>query len=337
MQKGIEMNEKEKTENVEIKYPFSDQLVFAIVMRDEHACRELLSRLFPDRVIKEIRFPDDDEESPGGTVETEKTIINGIYYKSIRVDVLFEADDTWTDIEMQVERDPHLPKRIRYYHASMDTHHLKKGKKYEALKPSYVIFICRFDYFGLGEAVYRFEAYDAEKSLPLGDGSYTIVLNTRCPLEKVPKELRSLYAYIDKGKTDGKDDFINYLDDKVKALNGEKEMTKVMTLEEDYQARCRIARKEGLAQGRAEGEEIGLAKGEEIGLAKGEEIGLAKGEEIGLAKGEEAGLEKLTELNRRLIADNRMDDLIRSTEDSAFQAQLLAEYGLNSDAEVQKS
>ena len=51
----------------------------------------------------------------------------------------------------------------------------------------------------------------------------------------------------------------------------------------------RIAREQGLAEGRAEGREAGLAEGREAGLAEGREAGLAEGREAGLAEGREAG------------------------------------------------
>lgn len=40
-----------------------------------------------------------------------------------------------------------------------------------------------------------------------------------------------------------------------------------------------------------------------------------------------SALSTINELNYQLIRDNRMDDLMRSAEDEAFQQQLLSEYG----------
>lgn len=39
------------------------------------------------------------------------------------------------------------------------------------LRPTYVIFICTFDYYGIEEPIYFFEKYDVKKSLPYGDGT----------------------------------------------------------------------------------------------------------------------------------------------------------------------
>ena len=40
------------------------------------------------------------------------------------------------------------------------------------------------------------------------------------------------------------------------------------------------------------------------------------------------GKDIINELNRRLQADNRIDDLLKSIQDTKFQNQLLAEYNL---------
>ena len=104
------------------KYKFSNKLMFALVMQDEEICAEFIQRLFPGKKVKSITFPNDIQITP------EKTIVTGVLSKSVRLDVLFEGETEVYDIEMQVETEPELPKRSRYYHTSMDTHFLKKGK-----------------------------------------------------------------------------------------------------------------------------------------------------------------------------------------------------------------
>ena len=86
-----------------VKYPITNPLVFAIVMKDAELCRELIERILPGRKISKIRFP----EPPSS--ETEKTIIPGLYAKSVRLDVLFEDGESWNDIEMQVLKQSYLP------------------------------------------------------------------------------------------------------------------------------------------------------------------------------------------------------------------------------------
>ncbi|MEY8296122.1 Rpn family recombination-promoting nuclease/putative transposase [Emergencia timonensis] len=238
-----------------VKYPITNPLVFAIVMKDAELCRELIERILPGRKISKIRFP----EPPSS--ETEKTIIPGLYAKSVRLDVLFEDGESWNDIEMQVQKQSYLPLRGRYYHAAMDINQLHAGAEYTELRPSFVIFICTFDHYGMGEPVYSFEKYDVKKSLPYGDGTFTIILNTTCPKEKVPEPLREFFCYLSSQETEGDDPFIGQIHQMVEDLNGRKEIEQIMTLEEELNVRYSIGKKEGLEQGLAEGREEGLAEG----------------------------------------------------------------------------
>ena len=106
-QKGFEVMLKKKY------HKFTEQLMFAIVMRDAMLCRELVERIIPDRKVREIRFSDNpvmdslaksiaddadrkaDYDGTSGwmTAETEKVIIPALLSKSVRFDALFEDDD----------------------------------------------------------------------------------------------------------------------------------------------------------------------------------------------------------------------------------------------------
>ena len=222
-----------------VKYPITNPLVFAIVMKDAELCRELIERILPGRKISKIRFP----EPPSS--ETEKTIIPGLYAKSVRLDVLFEDGESWNDIEMQVLKQSYLPLRGRYYHAAMDINQLHAGADYPELRPTYVSFICTFDYYGMEEPIYFFEKYDVKKSLPYGDGTFTIILNTTCPKEKVPEPLRDFFGYLSSQETEGDDPFIGQIHQMVEDLNGRKEIEQIMTLEEELDVRYSIGKKEG--------------------------------------------------------------------------------------------
>ena len=48
---------------------------------------------------------------------------------------------------MQVAPKRNLPKRSRYYQGMIDLNSIEKGAKYNALKKSFIIFICMFDPF----------------------------------------------------------------------------------------------------------------------------------------------------------------------------------------------
>ncbi|MGN0658281.1 MAG: Rpn family recombination-promoting nuclease/putative transposase, partial [Emergencia sp.] len=229
-------------------YPFTDPVVFPLVMYDADMCRQLIERILPGRRVRQIRFSGQDEN---GRVDVEKAILNSPFHKGIRLDVLFDGDDQWYDLEMQLERNRNIPKRSRYYHGLIDSHILEKGQNYSRLKPSYVIFLCQFDLFGLDEAVYCFQYYDEKKGLPLGDESYTLILNSKCSEEKVPPALQMLFAYMNSGKLPGDADaFIRCIHSRVTELNQGKELSTVMTLEEQLRLEAEWAREDGIEEGR---------------------------------------------------------------------------------------
>ena len=258
------------------KYTFSNRIMFAIVMQDEEICAEFIERLFPGKKVRKIRFtkpdmeiglPDDELVSRGlsevlrASAETEKSIINGITAKSVRLDVLFEDSDTLYDIEMQVAGDEELPKRSRYYHSSMGVHALKAGQSYNVLKRSYVIFNFKYDPFDMGESVYEFEMYDRKHKLQLKDEVYTVVINTKCPRSKIPSEIESFCTYVETGEVEVTDEFIRKIDERVETVNKDQEVESIMTLEEDMMMRYRIQYEKGEAAGLERGEKLGLERG----------------------------------------------------------------------------
>ena len=238
-----------------IDFPFSNDNVFPIVMQDPERCRKLLERILPDKKISQIKLHDD--KTGSYPITPEKVINTTITGHGIRLDVLFEGEDAWYDIEMQVKSDKHLRKRSRYYHSLMDSAYLKKGRKYGELNPHYVIFICVHDPFGEGAAVYDFEMFSRKLGLSLHDGTYTIILNTKAIDNSVPDGLRSLFDYINRTAINDNDDLIRNIHEKVVKLNMDKEWRiAMMTYEENLEQRY----EEGLAEGRSQGLAEGMYK-----------------------------------------------------------------------------
>ena len=248
----------------EIVFPFSNDKVFPIVMQDPERCRELLERILPDKRISEIRLHDDNTKY--FPITPEKVINTTVMGHGIRLDVLFEGEDAWYDIEMQVEVDKDLVKRSRYYHSLMDSAYLKKGRKYGELNPHYVIFICVYDPFGLGAPVYFFRMVAEKLNLPLGDETYTIVLNTKAIGEDVSEGLRSLFDYVNRTAINVNDELIRNIHSKVLEINRNEEwrdalMTHEEYVEQKYEKGLAEGRAQGLAEGKAEGLAEGLAEG----------------------------------------------------------------------------
>ena len=195
------------------------------------------------------------------------------------------------DIEMQVENEPFIPKRARYYHSSIDTHTLKRGEYYDKLKPCYVIFICLHDPFKRGEPLYSFEMYDKNLGLQMGDENYTIVLDIKCPSGKIPKELESFFSYVSTEEIDEGDEFIKEIHQRVEEANHDAGVIEIMSLEEDM--KMRMAR---LQESLEEDMNTRMARLQEsLEEAKKHEAfafdrGLEQGLEQGRAEGEKASL-----------------------------------------------
>ena len=240
------------------EFPFTNALTFAMVMQNEEFCIDILRRILPDRRIKGIHIKDN-------SITTEKTIIAEIDAKSVRLDVLFEDEDAWYDIEMQVADLRNIPKRSQYIHAMINADILKRGEDYNELKPSYVIFLCCFDYFKLGNPIYFFEMYDKKLSLSLGDGCYTILVNSTSKDPNTYGKLRNLFDYMMTGRVEENDSKLKKLDREVESLNHGKGLKRIMTLYEQMQYEFQ----QGLEKGLLEGKAIGVEEGKALGKVEG--------------------------------------------------------------------
>ena len=239
--------------------PFTDDRIFMNVMRSPKICRALLELILPNEEIGAIRLKksdnpliDNSEIDEGAdenlSVETQKTLKLETDAHGVRFDAFVASSKLWADIEMQTDNDSKIDKRARYYHANMDLDFLEQGQPYENLKPSYVIFICTFDHFNMDEPVYFFRSWDVEKSLPLKDLSYTIMLNTKCSPEKVPEALKPFYEYLNDPKKNEASELTRMIDERVRKFNSDEWRKKYMTFEYILNEQKRESFAEGAAQ-----------------------------------------------------------------------------------------
>lgn len=276
-----------------IKYPFTNSVVFSMVMEDPELCRELIERIFPDRKVDAVRI----REKPKTT--TEATLMAGIQAKYIRLDVRFEDGNIWYDVELQVAPEDALPKRSRYYASMGDVKMLRKGEAYKDLKPSFVIFLCCFDFFGLDAPVYEFQRFEPKLNLPLGDESFIIILNSKCSKEKAAENLRSLFRYINESEVTPGDRFVETVHERVEALQESEEVKNVMTLEEEFRIRLKRAAKEA-------------AKEAEAAVKEAKEAA-------------EAEAERLGQLYEYLLDSGRLEDLKKALHDPEYRERLFKE------------
>ena len=222
--------------------PFTNDNIFMNVMRSPKICRALLELILPNEEIGAIRIRKsdnplldnseiDEKADESMSIKTQKTLKLGADVHGVRFDAFVESSKLWADIEMQTSDGSELDKRARYYHANIDLDFLEQGQPYENLKPSYVIFICTFDHFNMDEPVYFFRSWDVEKSLPLKDLSYTIMLNTKCSPEKVPEALKPFYEYLNDPKKNQASELTRMIDERVRKFNSSEWRQKYMTFE----------------------------------------------------------------------------------------------------------
>lgn len=188
------------------QFPFTNDYVFSKVMRNPEYCKEILTRILPDKRVKEVKVLNDIVEEEKETQDKERsntqaTVSQGIFSKGVRFDVLFEDDENIYNIEMQCAREGDLPLRARYYSSQLDMELLPKGKKYTHLKTSYIIFV-----------------------------------NTKSEERTMPGDLQSLFEYINHNSVDENDTFLRKLENDIEELNHENEEWRrdVMKLEEKF-------------------------------------------------------------------------------------------------------
>ena len=227
----------------------SNDFIFGKIMQNPGLCKELLQRILPDLKIDRIEYP-----------ETQKAIRPDIDAKSVRLDVYVEdGRGTVYDIEMQVATSKSLPKRTRYYQSLLDMQMIDKGEPYKRLKPSYIIFICPFDQFGIGRHIYTFEnTCKEDKGIPLGDGTTKIFLNAKGTMDDVRPELKAFLDYV-AGKKPA-DPFVDELEEAVKNARKNREWRhEYMTLLMRDQENKEIGKAEGIIE---TGLDFGLSEDE---------------------------------------------------------------------------
>ena len=244
--------------------PLENDAMFSTVMQYEDACRGLIETIFEGRRVRRLQYKDMPPAS-------QKNIIFDPANKSIRLDVFFEDGDTVYDIEMQKVDTGNLPLRARMYSSMMDANMLDKGLEYEALRRSYVIFVCMFDLFERGRTKYTFKSIcEEDGDLPLGDGRCIMFLNTKGSVGDLSNDMDAFFDYLNGGVSSigtGKDsgsEFVEMVDNYVLDINGDEDwrqgyMKYELNLIEKY--------KEGEASGEAKGISIGRAEGVSIGEA----------------------------------------------------------------------
>lgn len=223
------------------KLSIKHDFMFKKVMRSKRICKHLLEEVLQTK-IADISYP-----------ETEKTIEPAYDSRGIRLDVTVDDDKhTHYNLEMQVKniKNPDtgiyvLPKRTRYYQAMIDIESLQKGQDYDLLPPTFIIFICVFDFFNEGNYIYTFKKRCLENlHLELPDETTTMFLNTVGNHGDITNDLKSFFEYVNKEVITS--DFTKQIDEEVTDIKHNKKVRKEYML---YEAMKMDIKREARAEG----------------------------------------------------------------------------------------
>ena len=231
-----------------------DNFLFQHVMRNEQLCTHLIEKIVGIKVHS-LHYQ-----------AFEKTVNLRLDGKSIRLDVYVEDEEGRVyDIEMQCTNSPRndLAKRSRFYQSLIDGELLDKGKPYEELNPSYVIFICTFDPFHRNLPIYTFtHCCQEDNRVKLKDEETRMFLNSKGSENAADPEIAAFLRYVDGKAAKGK--FVESLDQEVHLV---KSMDKVrreymIILSGGFKRRQKEKDiRQGMRQGMLQGMQKGIQKG----------------------------------------------------------------------------
>lgn len=221
-----------------------DNFLFQHVMRNERLCKHLIEK-FLNIQIRSLQYQ-----------SFEKTIDLRLEGKSIRLDVFVEDNEGRVyDIEMQCSNSPRndLAKRSRFYQSLIDGELLDKGKPYEELNPSYVIFICTFDPFHRGLPIYTFtHCCKEDNRVQLKDEETRMFLNSKGSENAADPDIAAFLRYVDGKAAEGR--FVESLDQEVHLVKSmDKVRREYMILSDEIRRRQKEAAEEGMQKGMEKG------------------------------------------------------------------------------------
>ena len=211
-----------------------------------------------------------------------KVIPQKVYYGSntdkhgIRLDVYMEeelSNDTLLreatiyDIEPEADakksKKESIPRRVRFYHSTIDVRSLGAGKDYKDLKKVIVVMIMPFDPFGYDQMIYTIQNQCLEvPELPYDDGAKTMFLYTKGTKGNPTARLRELLHYLEDTKPENvKNEDLRAIHNLVKVVKQDAEVSREYM---KWYERDQMIKEEGIE----EGLQKGLQKGELIGMIK---------------------------------------------------------------------
>lgn len=227
---------------------FSDNFLFCKVLQNKDLCKEFIETLLSIK-IDHVDY-----------INSEISIENYYNSRGIRMDVFVKDSNRVFDLEMQTGNYTDLLLRARYYQSTIDTSTLHKGDKYDDLKESFIIFICKKDPFGFGLPCYTEEkSFKEIPSVIYNDKTHKIFYNASAFDKESNKKISKLLEYISEIRITN--NFTQNLDSEVKNAKIKPQLEKEFMFMNDLLEEAREeAIKQGLAEGLAQGIEQGIEK-----------------------------------------------------------------------------
>ena len=207
---------------------------------------ELLQISLPEMHIQSIR-----------DVRKEVDIKLSIDAHGVRLDVSARDDQGRTfDVEMQLQDEHNIARRMRYYTGAIDQTLLGTGIGYSELSDTVVVFITPFDPFGEKRLRYTFQSLCIENNqLSLEDGVTRVVLNAAGSRGEVSEELKGFLKLVTGNTNCPAGSFAARIQDQViMARQNAKWRREYM----DWKMTLLNERVKGREEGRKEGREEGL-------------------------------------------------------------------------------
>lgn len=162
----------------------ADNFLFGQTLQNEDVCRALLEAVLGKEVGR-IEY-----------IKREEDLADTYNSHGIRLDAYIKGENTVYDIEMQNVNKRNLERRCRYYQAGIDRKTLDKSTDYIQMPESYIIFVCNFDYYGLGDLMYERESRIKGTDIAYNDGTHVVFLNAKYDPAKQAEETKPLQEFL---------------------------------------------------------------------------------------------------------------------------------------------
>lgn len=234
------MNREELEKKWE-KAGFKDSVIFAwVVSENKDICLEILQIILPELNITRIV-----------EIRSEDTRKDSRVLRGVRFDVYVEDDKgRMYDIEMQVNNNHDLGKRLSYYQSNLVRQSLTEGQSFLERVDTYVIFICDYDFGGSGLPRYTTRLILDENGKTIDTGEHNVILNAKAKdFAGVSEKLKAFLEYVNSSLVTS--DLTQRIETSVKNLKKSVERKgSYMTYEQEMLTREYYARKEGKEEGK---------------------------------------------------------------------------------------